>query len=828
MVSVLTDLTKQCVEKLINGAITEARHVFCFTCITKEFEEERARLEAERITLGQRAKVAIGRDKDIQANVCLWEEEADKLIQEDTKTKQTCLFGFCPNCIWRYKRGKELANNLEEVKRLFEKGEKLENIELPRRLPDVERYSSQNYISFKSRELKYKELFDALKDDNSYIIGLQGMGGTGKTTMAKEVGKDLKQSKQFDYVIDTTISSTPNITKIQDDIAGPLGLKWEDCNESDRPKRLWSRLTNGDKILLIMDDVWDRDPALDFDAIGIPKQDNHKGCRVLVTSRSKQIFNKMDCDKIIEVDLLSEEDAWIMFKRYANICNSSSKKLISKGRKIVKECKQLPVAIAVIASSLKGQQHREHEWDVTLKSLKKPASMHGIDDDMVGIYKCLKLSYDYMKDEKAKGLFLLCSVFREDQEISIEVLTRLCIGAGVFGEGYGNYDDARNQVIVAKNKLLDSCLLLEVSEERVKMHDFVRDVAQWIANKEIRGVNLSDKNQKSLIEKETNIRYLLCEGKNKDLFSWKFDGSKLETLIVHVDRDEGRRLMEVPNSFLENVMKLRVWYFSGNDKRPLSLPRSIHSLTNIRSMLVDSMDLGDISILGSLQSLETLDLVECTINELPNEFTKLEKFKLLNLEKCEIRRSNPFEVIERCSSLEELYFRNSFNGFCREVTLPKLQRYHIQKALDKMNGSIPKYLVFDADVDDACIFSKGALKYCMQTAEVLRLDGIKGEWKNLMPEMVPIDLSMNSLVELSLSCISELQYLIDTIGSQLPNVLSKLVVLKLERMDNLEELFNAKPQQSKDHHTAELPGVSFPVSIVDFSKPGATRDIANS
>ncbi|GAU44946.1 hypothetical protein TSUD_351610 [Trifolium subterraneum] len=801
MASFLCDLVKPYVEKVINGAIAEARHVFCFTCLVKKFEEERARLEPERITMVQRAKVAIERDKDIQANVGFWEEEIDKLNQVDTKTKQTCFFGFCPDCIWRYKRGKELANNFKEIKRLRETGEKLVNIELPRRLPDVERYSSKDYISFESRESKYKELLDALKDDNNYITGLQGMGGTGKTTLAKEVGKELKQSERFAHVVDTTVSFTPDIKKIQDDIAGPLGLTWENCNESDRPKKLWSRLTNGEKILLIMDDVWNRDPPLDFDTIGIPKQDNHIGCRVLVTSRNKQTFNIMDCDKIIELGLLSEEDAWIMFKRYARICNSSSKKLIDKGHKIAKECKQLPVAISIIASSLKGQQHREHEWDVTLKSLKKPISMHGVDDDMVGIYKCLKFSYDYLKDEKVKGLFLLCSVFREDEENSVEVLTRLCIGVGLFGEDYGSYDDVRNQVVVAKNKLIDSCLLLEVNRNRhkklLKMHDLVRDAAQWIANKGIQCVNLFDKNQKSLVENQTNIKYLLCEGNCLDCFSLKFDGSKLETLIVKVDRDEDRKCTKVPNSFFENVIKLRVLYISGyyhpNYDQPLSLPDSIRSLTNIRSMLFDRVDLGDISILGNLQSLETLDFAYCTINELPNNITKLRKFKLLKLEYCKIRMNNPFEVIERCSSLEELYFKDSFNGFCQEITLPEFQRYHI---LNSGNWNyIPlthtidyqKYVLFYGD--ETCQFSNGTLKYCMQTTEALSLLGIKGGWRNLMPEIIPVELGMNDLVELRLRRISQLRCLIDTIGSQVPNVLSKLVVLELEEMENLEELF---------------------------------------
>jgi len=81
----------------------------------------------------------------------------------------------------------------------------------------------------------------------------------------------------------------------------------------------------------------------------------------------------------------------------------------------------------------------------------------------------------------------------------------------------------------------------------------------------------------------------------------------------------------------------------------------------------------------------------------------------------------------------------------------------------------------------------------MQTTEVLRLRRIEREWRNLIPEIVSLDQGMNDIVELSLSCISKLQHLIDTngIGSQVPNVfLSKLVVLKLDRMENLEELFN--------------------------------------
>jgi hypothetical protein len=206
-------------------------------------------------------------------------------------------------------------------------------------------------------------------------------------------------------------------------------------------------------------------------------------------------------------------------------------------------------------------------------------------------------------------------------------------------------------------------------------------------------------------------------------------------------------------------------------------------------MLVDSVDLGDISILGNLQSLETLDLVQCTINEFPREITKLEKFTLLKLEYCEIRENNPFEVIGKCSSLEELYFIDSFNGFCQEINFPELPIYHIRKGRAVMDDSLSKYVVFPSN-DNACCFSNAKLlKYCMQTAEVLQLNGIKGEWKNLMPEIVPIHRGMDDLVELRLSCISQLQFLIDTNASQVPTVLFKLVALELNKMENLKELF---------------------------------------
>jgi hypothetical protein len=160
---------------------------------------------------------------------------------------------------------------------------------------------------------------------------------------------------------------------------------------------------------------------------------------------------------------------------------------------------------------------------------------------------------------------------------------------------------------------------------------------------------------------------------------------------------------------------------------------------------------------------------------------------LLNLECCGIARKTPFEVIKGCLSLEELYFNRSFNEFCREITFPKLQRFHIIEEWSADDESSSKCVTFVTK--DDVFLSKTTLKYCMQEAEVLRLRRMEGGWRNIIPEIVPLDQGMNDIVKLDLSWISQLQCLIDT-KHIVSKVFSKLVELELWNLENLEELFN--------------------------------------
>ncbi|MCI40145.1 disease resistance protein, partial [Trifolium medium] len=63
-------------------------------------------------------------------------------------------------------------------------------------LPSIQyEAASEDFISFGSRQQAYDELFEALNDDSVHIIGLYGVGGSGKTTLAIEVGKQADDRK---------------------------------------------------------------------------------------------------------------------------------------------------------------------------------------------------------------------------------------------------------------------------------------------------------------------------------------------------------------------------------------------------------------------------------------------------------------------------------------------------------------------------------------------------------------------------------------------------------------------------------------------------------
>ncbi|XP_028790032.1 uncharacterized protein LOC114746021 [Neltuma alba] len=115
-------------------------------------------------------------------------------------------------------------------------------------------FSSQDFVAFDSRKGAYEDLVSVIKDDKIHMIGLCGMGGSGKTTLVKEVGKEAE--KFFDKVVFVVVSNTIDVIKIQNEIASQLSLEFKEEETQGRARRLSMRLSSGERFLIILDDIW--------------------------------------------------------------------------------------------------------------------------------------------------------------------------------------------------------------------------------------------------------------------------------------------------------------------------------------------------------------------------------------------------------------------------------------------------------------------------------------------------------------------------------------------------------------------------------------------
>ncbi|GAB2229940.1 hypothetical protein Droror1_Dr00014196 [Drosera rotundifolia] len=317
-------------------------------------------------------------------------------------------------------------------------------------------------------------------------IGVHGVGGVGKTTLAThihdELQKKLKSSAGNVYWV--TVSNDATVFDLQSKIAEAIHcrniLKVKDPKKRAGILRL--ELSEKKSSVLILDDVW-RDIMLE--EVGIPD-----GFQLLITTRSRDVCQRMECKQIVNVGCLSEEESWELFREILggtyDILSQEGKDTASL---ISKKCAGLPLGIKVVAASMRGVNDI-HEWRNALAELTDSTRRHqGLENE---VFPSLKLSFDRLNDMLVQKCFLYCALYPEDYEffkgrveqahyVSSKKQTTLIeawIAEGLL-EGLQSRQDQIDKAYVVLNKLLNACLLDPVARNgiRVKMHDLVREMA---------------------------------------------------------------------------------------------------------------------------------------------------------------------------------------------------------------------------------------------------------------------------------------------------------------------------------------------------------------
>ncbi|KAF3777089.1 TMV resistance protein [Nymphaea thermarum] len=438
------------------------------------------------------------------------------------------------------------------------------------------------------------------KDGNTVqFIGIHGMGGIGKTTIAKSIYNDLFlefDGSSFLFDIRENFEQHKEL-ELQRQLTREI-LKVEDpqiYSVEDGKNMIQNRM-NSKKVLIILDDI---DDGYQLDALAGGRDWFGHGSMIFITTRIWKVLKEhgLSEGQIYKVNGLNYEQSCYSFKLYA-----------FKGREPEKGCRQLldafveagggiPLALQMIGSTLSPQK-KVQEWKYLLEKLQN------IPDDR--IQERLRISYDGLKQEEQKQIFLDISCFFIGKDG--EKATRMWKACEFYPE-------------CAIPDLLSASLIDKDQHGEFLMHDLIRHMGREIVHQEA--------------VSESWMRSRLWSPQD----------------IFHLFRSEKKGVKKQGAEVLSNLKFLNL------ARTEIS---SIPDFTNVccleQLILCDCTKLTMIhESIGAMKSLLSLDLGGCDIlSKIPDSVCELSSLKSFDLQKCAKVSSLP-ESLGNMTSLEKLY-----------------------------------------------------------------------------------------------------------------------------------------------------------------------------
>ncbi|KAJ9180012.1 hypothetical protein P3X46_008321 [Hevea brasiliensis] len=752
--------------------------------------------------------------EEIESDVQKWlksvheiTEEASRFFEVEENAQRRVFCGLFPNFKLRYQLSRKAMEMVKIADELLEDGrfDRVSYSVTPRWKGFA---PIEGYKAFDSRMSTSTKIMATLRNESVTIIGVYGMGGVGKTTLLKELGRQALEDKLFDDVVMATVTQNPDVKKIQGEIADRLGLRFDEESVAGRAGHLRERLKKKKKILVILDDIWAR---LDMEEVGIPYGNAHKGCKILLASRSLDVLStEMDAQITFAVGVLTDEEAWVLFRKMAGD-SVEDPDLQSTAVEIVRECAGLPVAIVTVARALRDKN--SFEWKNASRQLKRPNSrnMRGM---QAVIYSTLELSYHQLESEELKSTFLICGMM--NYNASIQDLLKYGMGLGLFQDVYTT-EEARDRIYTLVRNLKASCLLVDgTNGDCFSMHDVVRDVATSIASRKnhvfvVRDdVELLEWPDEDTLNKCTAISLQYCDIRE---LPDRLHCPKLKFFYMGCDDPS----LRIPDKFFKGLNALKVLHME--KVHFPSLPSSLCFMESLRTLCLDRCVLVDVAIVGQLKKLVILSFAGSDIAQLPKEFKQLTRLKALDLSNCTKLKVIPPNVLSSMFQLEELHMANSFVGWEDPLNtqrgnasiaelkeLPHLVYIdiHIPDAKvmpkDLLFESLKRYRIFIGDVWDwsgenetsktlklkldTSIQQEGAVML-LKRAEDLYLHGLEG-LRNVIYELDSEGFPL--LKHLHVQNSSEIQYLIDSMEGDTCTAFPILESLVLHKLINLEKI----------------------------------------
>ncbi|GMJ11392.1 hypothetical protein HRI_004808400 [Hibiscus trionum] len=546
------------------------------------------------------------------------------------------------SCFTRARLGKLVSLTVQQVEKIIEQGAFTDSLVIDK--------PSDAGIPFQLGHLEGEtvvkaEIWNYLMGDETGMVGVCGMGGIGKTTIMKHIHNQLlKESKAlFEKLIWVTVSKEINIPNLQQEIAKAFGIVALPELEQERVAVLMDELGKK-KFVLILDDVWKK---FSLSEVGIPIPTSSCGSKLVLTSRSIEECRSMDC-KIVKVKPLSNKESMNLFLKHVGrevLDVPSLKEVLGH---IVKECDGLPLAIVVIAGSMKGT-FDVREWRNALRELREHVrSVKNADEE---IYERLKFSFDRLRDQKIQNCFLYCSLYPEDYVIPRMELIEYWIDEGFLGTG--SREEMYDWGHTILNRLENNCLLEKDGKgDNVKMHDVMRDTALYIKDRNRfmvkAGIGLYEFPNNQEWAEDLERVSLMMNSIRKFPPDLSPICANLSTLLLQKNKFR----YGIPESFFLHMPGLCILDLSYSDIE--QLPDSVSNLEKLKSLVLHQCCwLRYVPSLEKLKALRKLDLCNTAIEKVPDGLEMLANLTYLNLF-TESLKELPIAIVPKLSCLQYL------------------------------------------------------------------------------------------------------------------------------------------------------------------------------